>query len=196
MRLSHSENATVHAALEAARARTEARFALLVVPVSDRYAMIPVAVAGIAALAFGALLALFWQSIGLRLGFFLEAAAFGLVALALEWMPLRLLLAPKRLKQMRARSLAHREFGAAILSAEKPQGGLLFFASLGERYVEIVADRIVHARVGEAAWNTIVADFAMHARRGQLAGALALAIEACAAHLETHFPVTAADAAE
>jgi putative membrane protein len=168
----------------------------MVVPASDRYASVPLAWAGLAALTVGALLALFWQAIGLRLGFFLEAAAFGSVALVLEWMPLRLLLVPKHLKRMRARSLAHREFGAAILSADKPQGGLLFFVSLGERYVEIVADRIVHARIGEAAWNSIVADFTTHAGRGQLAGALARAIEACAAHLETHFPQTAAEAVE
>jgi uncharacterized membrane protein len=98
MQLTPDERARVQAALAAAQARTEARFALMIVPVSDRYAMYPLAWAGMVALAVAAALALFWQTIGLRLGFLLEAAAFGSTAVVTEWRPLHLALVPKRLK--------------------------------------------------------------------------------------------------
>ncbi|HEX3653601.1 MAG TPA: TPM domain-containing protein [Rhizomicrobium sp.] len=165
----------------------------MIVPVSDRYAMYPLAWAGMVALAAGAVLALFWQTIGLRLGFLLEAAAFGLTAMATEWRPLHLALVPKRLKQMRARSMAHREFGAGILAAHDKKEGLLFFAALAEHYVEIIASREVHARVGAETWSRIVNDFTTRAKSGNLADAFISAIEACAYHLETHFPPEAAD---
>ena len=188
MKLTKDERVRIHEALSRAQARTNVRFTLMIVPLSDRYAMVPVAWAGIIALAVGAALALCWQEIGLRLGFFMEAAAFAATALLLEIMPLRLALVPPRLKQMRARNIAHREFGASILAAEERHGGLVFFASLGERYVEIIADRIVHGRVGQAAWDQIVRDFSARARSGNLADAFIAAIDACADHLETHFP--------
>jgi putative membrane protein len=152
--------------------------------------MYPVAWAGMFALVVGAALALFWQHIGLRMGFLFEAAAFGFAAFLLDVRPLHLALVPRRVKQARARAMAHREFAASILAAQNPAGGLVLFASLGERYVEIVADRIVHARVGEAAWNAIVSDFTSRAKKGAVADAFVEAIEACAAHLEEHFPKT------
>lgn len=193
MQLTPDERARVQAALAAAQARTEARFALMIVPVSDRYAMYPLAWAGMVALAVGAALALFWQTLGLRLEFLLEAAAFGLTALALEWRPLHLALVPKRMKQMRARNMAHHEFAAGILAAQDKKEGLLFFAALAEHYVEIFASREVHARVGADAWDRIVSDFTIRAKSGNLANAFISAIEACAYHLETHFPQNAAE---
>jgi putative membrane protein len=188
MRLSSGDRARIQAALQAAQTRTHARFALMIVPVSDRYAMYPIAWAGIFALAIEAVLALFWQSIGLRLGFLIEAAAFGTFAQLFDTRPLKLLLVPKRVKQARARNMAHREFGAGIMAARDKHCGMLFFASLGERYVEIIADHEVHERVGEAAWNKIVTDFSAKAHAGDFAEAFVSAIDACAAHLETHFP--------
>lgn len=188
MRLSQEDRTRMQAALAAAQARTHVRFALMIVPVSDHYAMYPVAWAGMIALAIGAALALFWQGIGLRLGFLIEAAGFGATALLLEWLPLRLALVPNRLKQMRARNMAHREFAAGILAARDHAEGLLFFAALSERYVEIIASREVHALVGQDAWPRIVSDFLHRARTGNLADAFVSAIQACADHLAAHFP--------
>ena len=117
MQLSHDDRARVQAAQAAAQARTHARFATMIVPVSDRYEMYALAFAGAAAMAVGGALAFFWQEIGFRLGFLIEAAAFGVAAVAFDWRPLKLLLVPKIIQQTRARTLAHREFAAGILAA-------------------------------------------------------------------------------
>jgi len=190
--LSHDDSAKIHAALRAAQARTDARFAMMIVPVSDRYALYPLSFAGAMALAVGGALAFFWQKIGLQIGFLIEAAAFGLAAIVCDWRPLKLALVPRPIKEMRARAMAHREFAAGILAAQDHKDGLLFFASLGERYVEIVASRDLHARVGEEAWNRIVAAFSESAKQGRLVQGFIDAIEACARHLEAHYPAPAA----
>ena len=63
---------------------------------------------------------------------------------------------------------------------------MLFFVSLGERYVEVIADRDIHARVPAGTWDRIVADFIAAVKAGQSADGFIAAIEACAAVLETH----------
>ncbi|HXL99087.1 MAG TPA: hypothetical protein VN932_04085, partial [Rhizomicrobium sp.] len=109
-------------------------------------------------------------------------------ALAFDWFALRLLLVPGHVKREHARALARREFAARILSPSSE--GLLFFVSLGERYVELLATPKVHAAVGEAAWNAIVADFTAAAKAGRVTDGLVAGIEACAGHLAAHFPKT------
>jgi putative membrane protein len=188
MRLSPEERARVQKALAAAQARTHVRFALMIVPASDRYTMYPLAFAGAAALAVGGAVAFFWPVIGVQLAFLIEAAAFGVTAIAAEWRPLRLMLVPADEKQGRARNLAHREFAAGILAARDHSEGLLFFASLGERYVEIVASRDVHAHAGEDTWAAIVSDFSARAKTGDLADAFVTAIDSCAELLAARFP--------
>ncbi|HEY1963079.1 MAG TPA: hypothetical protein VGG69_11720 [Rhizomicrobium sp.] len=192
LKLSHDDSTRIHAALHAAQSRTDARFALMIAPVSDRYGLYPLAFAGALALAVGGALAFFWQDIGLRIGFLIEAAAFGLTAIVCDWQPIKLALVPKPIRVMRARTMAHREFAAGILAAQDHKDGIVFFASLGERYVEIIASRDLHARVGEEAWNGIVSAFAQRAKQGQLVQGFVDAIEACARHLETHYPAALA----
>jgi len=188
MHLSHDERSSVQATLNAAQQRTHARFALMIVPVSDRYEMYPLAFAGAMALAVGGALAFFWQAIGLRLGFLCEAATFGFTALLMEWRKVRMALVPDDIKQLRARNMAHREFAAGILAARDHAEGILFFASLAERYVEIIASREVHTAVGEEAWQRIVSDFSARAKSGNLADAFTDAIASCADLLAAHFP--------
>jgi len=77
----------------------------------------------------------------LRDGFFATAVAFCAVSLILEWQPLKLLVVPKKVKQHHARDMAHRVFAARVLAQADNKPGVALFAALGERYVEIVADR-------------------------------------------------------
>jgi putative membrane protein len=186
MKLSEQDRLRIHAAVKEAEARTHARFASVVVRACDRYTLYPPLWGAIVALMAGACLALARPELSLRMGVLIAAAAFAAFALIFDWFPLRLLLVPKRAKHEHARNLAHREFAARILA---PGGdGILFFVSLGERYVEILASREVHAKVGDTAWNAIVADFTASAKAGRIADGAIAAIQACAGHLAAHFP--------
>ena len=186
MKLSQQERQRIDAASAAAEARTQARFVSVVLPASERYTLYPPLWGAMIALMAGACLALAKPELSLRLGILIEAAVFAAFALAFDWFALRLLLVPKRVKHEHARNLAHREFAARILAPGRE--GILFFVSLGERYVEILATREIHARVGEAAWNAIVVDFTAAAKAGRIADGAVAATEACAGHLAAHFP--------
>lgn len=188
MTLSVDDRARIQSAIATAEAQTSAHFACVILSASDRYGLYPLVWGAALALMIGAGLALLKPDLSLQYGVLIEMTAFAIFALAFDWFPLRLLLVPKNAKRGHAHNLAHREFAARILSAGDHREGILFFVSLGERYVEILATREVHARVGETAWNAIVADFTAAAKTGEIANGTVSAIEACASHLSAHFP--------
>ncbi len=188
--LDASDHARLAKAAEAVRAKTSARFELLVVPISDRYALYPVAYGAFASLIAGGIAALFGAHVSLRDGFGLEALVFVAASLVLEWQPLKVLLIPRRLKHERARQFAHRAFAARILAAQERKTGMVFFASLGERYIELVTDDALDRAIGQARWNAIVADFTAQAKAGRIVDGLEQAIAACGVALAEHFAAT------
>ncbi|MGB8363695.1 MAG: hypothetical protein ACLQUZ_08030 [Rhizomicrobium sp.] len=186
--LAPAERDRVAAAVAAAQARTDARFALVVVPASDRYHLYPVVWGAALAFVAAGIMALAWPHLTLRLAFSVETLVFVVASLLLEWRPLRFLVVPKRAKHEHARALAHREFAARILAHPEHGGGVLFFVSLGERYAQIIADHALHAKAGQAAWDKIVADFVTAAGQGHIAEGFVAGANACGALLATHAP--------
>jgi len=187
-KLDPTDHARLSKAAEAVRAKTAARFELLIVPVSDRYALYPVAYGAFAALIVGGLLAAIRPGLPLDDAFAIEAIVFALISVAFEWPVLKSLLVPRRMKHERARQLAHRAFAARILAAHERKTGMVFFASLGERYVELVTDDALDRKIGQARWNAIVAEFTAQAKAGRLVDGLEQAIAACGTALAEHFP--------
>jgi putative membrane protein len=186
--LTAEEHQRIDAAVAAVERRSSAVFALAVVPMSDRYALFPLVWAAVIALVATGLLAFLHPELGITAGFFVDAALFVGLSVVFHGRPLRPLLVPRRVKHMHAQQLAHREFAARILASAQRRNGVLFFVSLGERYVEVIADRDIHARVVEGTWDKIVADFIAAVRAGRLADGFIAAIEACGRVLETHYP--------
>jgi putative membrane protein len=187
-RLSADEQQRVNAAVAEAERRSSAEFALVMVPVSDRYWPYPLVSAAVLALIVTGAVALLRPDFGIGMGFAIDALVFIGLSLVLDWLPLRLLLVPRRVKHGRAQHMAHRAFAARILARARGRNGILFFVSEGERYVELIADRDIHERVAQAAWDKIVADFIAERRAGRLAAGLIGASEACGALLAEHYP--------
>jgi putative membrane protein len=185
--LTTDEQARIHAAKAAVEQRTAAELAVAVVPVSDRYPFVGLAWAAVAALVVAAIVALIAPDIELMEALAVQVVALILFALAFDWMPVRLFLTPRHLKHARARQLAHREFAAHIIGGAH-RNRVLLFVSLGERYVEILADRDTHALVPEGTWDRIVAEFLAKVKAGAVADGVLAAIEACGQVLETHHP--------
>ena len=188
LKLSQEDHSRIAAAADAVRAKTSARFETLVVPVSDRYALYPVAFGAFAALAAGGIAVLGLPALRARDLFAGEAILFAAVSLVLEWLPLKLLLVPRRHRHERARQFAHRAFAARVLAAHDRKPGMVLFASLGERAIELVTDDELDRRVGQAKWNEIVARFTGAAKDGRVTDGLIEAIEACGAELAKQFP--------
>jgi uncharacterized membrane protein len=66
--------------------------------------------------------------------------------------------------------------------------GVLIYLLLADRDVEIVADRGIHARVGEAAWEAICHRMEEAFREGRFAEGLGEGVREVSALLAQHFP--------
>jgi putative membrane protein len=182
-KLSKSDRETLNRAIAEAESRTQTHLALVVVPASDRYAMYPLAYGALFALLLAGVMAILWPRTLVGPAVLGEVLAFVAFSLVFDWLPLRLLLVPRAVWRTRAQNLAHREFAARILTTHR--GGLLLFVSLGERYVELLADRELHAKVGQASWDRIVGELTADAKTKSLRECLLAAIASCSAAIQT-----------
>ena len=187
--MSEEDHRRLHEVMATIKQRTSAHFALVVTPISDRYLLFPLLWAAAVAFVVGGILAIFWPHLPLRVGFLIEAGTFASLALVFDWLPLRLLLVPGRVRRDHCTGLARREFAARILADHEHRPGMLLFVSMGERHVEILADNALHTRVGEEAWRRVVAGIVAAPKAGQsIMDGLVSSIEACATMLEMHYP--------
>jgi putative membrane protein len=188
--LTQDERARIDAAKVAVEKRTAAEFTVVVTHASDRYPLVDLVWAALGALAIAAVAALIWPDLDIVDALTIQVPALIVLAVLFDWMPVRLFLVPKRTKNARAHQLAHREFASHIIGGGAHRNRVLLFVSLGERYVEILADRGTHALVPEGTWDKIVAEFVGSVRAGHVADGILGAIAACGKVLETHHPKT------
>ncbi len=167
---------------------TSADLCVVVTRASDRYSLYPLAWAAIVAIALGALASLLRPDIASRTIIVIQLWFLVVMTLLLEWLPVRLWIVPERVKHAHAWQLAHREFNAHAMANPKQQHRILLFVSLGERYVEIVADHETHALAPAGAWNKIVDEFLTTVKAGRVADGVLDAIAACGSILKTHHP--------
>lgn len=197
IRFSTEDRQKISAAIQAAERRTSGEFVAVVARRADPYSSIALLWAAGLALLLPALL-LFLPS-GLRFLhiYQLQLLSFGLaVLLIMLWPGLHLSLVPKAVKHARARRLAHAQFYEQGVQLTAGHSGVLFFVSLAEHYVEIVADKDIHEKVGEEKWKTIVAVFVSQVRQGEVTEGFVYAIEAIGEAMAQHYPATADDVDE
>ncbi len=167
---------------------TSADLCAVVTRVSDRYALYPIASAAIAAILLGGVVSLIRPDVASRTMIVIELWFLIVMTLLFEWLPLRLSIVPKRVRHSHAWQLAHREFNAHAMANPKQQHRILLFVSLGERYVEIIADHETHALAPAGTWNKIVDEFLATVKSGHVAEGVLDAIAACGTILRTHHP--------
>ena len=117
----------------------------------------------------------------------LQAALFVAVLGVLALKPVRRLLTPGSLKRGHVHTRAMEQF-AHRLHATRAVTGVLVFASLAERRVEIVADEGIHAKVGTEVWDAAVKAALGPIREGDTARGLIAAVEICGRALAEHCP--------
>jgi putative membrane protein len=166
---------------------------------SDHYIFLP--------LLWAAILALLVPGIFLLLGttfnqeyvhiYHLQLLIFIVLSLLFVFVPgLHLLLVPRSVKHSRASRLAKAQFYLQGVHMTREHSGVLLFVSLAERYVEIVADKGIHEKLGEARWQAIVQDFVRQVRGGQVVDGFVVAIRACGQAMAEHYPRRADDTNE
>jgi putative membrane protein len=182
------EHQRIDAAMAAIKRDTSADLNVVVTRVSDRYPLYPITWAAIGAITLGTLISLFRPETASRTMIEIQLSFLIVMTLILDRLPLRLLLVPKRVKHSHAWQLAHREFNAHVFAAPNQPHRILLFVSLGERYVEIIADHDTHALAPDGTWNKIVDEFLTTVKAGHVADGVLAGVAACGAILKTHHP--------
>jgi putative membrane protein len=185
------EHQRIDAAITAIKSDSAADLCVVVTRVSDRYSLYPIMWASIGAITLGALASLVRPETASRIVIEFQLCFLIVMTLILDWLPLRLAMVPERVKHAHAWQLAHREFNAHTIANPNQRHRILLFVSLGERYVEIVADHETHAMAPDGAWKKIVDRFLANVKAGRVADGVLDAIAACGAILKEHHPAQA-----
>jgi putative membrane protein len=191
--MSAADRKRVASAIREAESRTSGEIVVVIATQSDDYIHVPLHLAAgialIVPLLLPALTPIFpWATISLPWVFFLQFAAFIVVALALGLPPIRYAFTPKALMRKYAHRHAATQFLAIRVHATEGRTGVLIFVSLIERYCEIVADVAISAKVDNVHWQSIIDEMLPMLRRKQQADALIHAVNRCGDFLAQHFP--------
>jgi uncharacterized membrane protein len=92
-----------------------------------------------------------------------------------------------------ARERAIEVFSELRVWDTEENNGVLIYLLLADHDVEIVADRGIHARVGQAEWERICGEMEQALRRGEFEGAIVGGVQAVSRLLARHFPVRPGD---
>ncbi|MHB8813032.1 MAG: TPM domain-containing protein [Steroidobacteraceae bacterium] len=189
IRFSAADKARITAAIHAAEKNTSGEFVAVVAHASDHYVVLPLLWSAILALLFPGACLLAGVSVRWVHIYQIQLLIFIVLAILLLSVPgLHLKLIPARAKHARASRLAQAQFYLQGVQLTAHHSGVLFFVSLAERYVEIVADKGIHEKLGEAHWQQIIDKFLAHVSRGRVVDGFVDAIGACGAAMAEHYP--------
>jgi len=115
--------------------------------------------------------------------YLLQLAAFIVVALVLSLPMIRFRIVPKRRMWERAHAEAMHQFLAQGIHLTEHRTGVLIFASVAERYAEIVADSGINAKVQPDVWSKAVAAMISAIKDGRPGDGFVAAVELCGEQL-------------
>jgi putative membrane protein len=185
--ISQSDKTRIADAIRAAETRTAGEIFCVIARHSSDYRLVPVAWAAAVAL-LTPLPLVYLTSWPAAVIYLWQLAVFLVVALALSHPKLRFHLVPRRAKHDRAHSEAMRQFFAQGLDKTEHRTGVLIFASVAERYAEIVADAGINEKVTPQVWDRAVNELTTAITAGRPADGFVDAVEQCGAVLAAHFP--------
>jgi putative membrane protein len=196
MVIDDQDRARIAAAVAAAEARISVELKLVLAPASSRYGAFALIYPGLFALLVGGLLAIVWPGTSARAMLLLETLGFSFACAVLQAAPLRRALVPRSSKRKAAWRLARLQFARLGLDAVAGRPALLFFVAAHERYVEILVDARVAARVPQESFDRVVARFTATTAAGRPGDAFTEACAAIAEALSGPFPARQGERSE
>ncbi len=194
--LDANDRSRVSDAIRAAEARTSGEFVTVLAVRAAHY----LEFALLYALAAGVLVAAtesWWGGWGRPTALLGAALAEAVVAIVLIALPkLRVALVPRAIRRARCQALAREQFVVRDVARTQARTGVLLFVASDERYVEVIADAGIHAKVPAGFWQQVVDQFTAAVREGRVGDGFMAATESIGAALAQHFPRAADDANE
>jgi putative membrane protein len=174
-------------AIRAAEAKTSGEIFCVIARHASDYRLVPLAWAAAVALVVPAPLIYLtlWPA---SVIYVVQLIVFIAAALGLSLPEIRFHIVPRRTQHERAHLQAMQQFFAHGLHHTQNRTGVLIFASVAERYAEIVADAGINEKVTPHVWDQAVAALIAGIKQGRATGGFVAAIEQCGAVLAEHFP--------
>ncbi|AOB30624.1 hypothetical protein AKI39_07865 [Bordetella sp. H567] len=169
---------------------TDAEIVTVLAARADDYAYIPLLWASVVALVVPGLLNYGVVVMGPHALLLTQWAVFIVLALLFRVPAITTRLIPRHVRRWRAANLARRQFLEQNLHHTQGETGMLIFVSEAERYVEILVDRGISARLPDATWDPVIAAFTEQVRKGETVQGFVGCIERCGALLAQHLPST------
>lgn len=210
-----ADHKLVSDAVGIAEARSNGEIVTIVTDLSDHYSDIPLRWAAIAAFVTFAVIIGFpdyfrghldrmaggWNHVYtdieiLGLIFALMLAKFMGVWLILQFVPIRMLFTPGRIKSARVRARAITLFKVGTESRTIGLTGILIYLSTREHRAEIVADEAIAKVTTPECWGEAMAALLDGVKRGEPGQGMADAVRLVGDVLATHFPKSAHDTNE
>jgi len=189
VRFTDADRQKITAAIHAAEKNTSGEFVAVAARASDRYTSTALLWAGGLALLLPGVLLLLPLHMRFVHIYQLQVLLFIALSLLFEFLPpLHMALVPRPVKHRRASQLAHAQFFEQGVHLTREHSGVLFFVSLAEHYVEVVADKGIHEKLGQARWQEIVNAFVSHVQQGAVTEGFVAAISACGGAMAEHYP--------
>lgn len=185
--LSKDEVLRISAAIEAAEKKTAGEIFVVVAAHADDYRLVPVLWAALAALILVWPLAYFTPLATTSL-LLVQAAIFLAWSMALSPDVIRFRVVPGPLAEAAAEKAAREQFLGHGVHLTSARTGVLVYAALAERRVEIVADDGIATKVEQAEWDAIADTVVAAAKAKNLADGLVKAVEQSGELLARHFP--------
>uniref|UniRef100_UPI0040471BF1 TPM domain-containing protein n=1 Tax=Aliarcobacter sp. TaxID=2321116 RepID=UPI0040471BF1 len=96
---------------------------------------------------------------------------------------------PKSYKKQKASRNANEQFLNLRLNRTKTNQGIMFFVSIDEKYVEIIADKTISEKISNDYWQDIINEFIKDVKRNKLSLGYLKAINSCSEILTKEFPI-------
>ena len=194
--LTQEEKKIIRQAVQNAERQTSGEFVTIIARRSDLYFFIPIMWAAIIALV--SIVPLVFFNILTDPGVILniQLAGFVLVFLLLQLDSVKMKFVPKQIKKTMVHKFALEQFVLQGVSHTKDHSGVLFFVSMAEKRVEIIADKGIQEKAGQEAWSLIVDEFVENVHNQQMCQGFVTAIEKCGKLMAKHFPRESTDTNE
>ena len=186
--ISDADKSRINDAIRIAEAKTSGELYCVLAQSAGSYRLVPIAWAAVIALLvpWPLIASTTWSAMTV---YVIQLVVFALAAVGLSQHAIRLLIVPGRTKRERAHAAAMRQFLAHGMHKTTGRTGVLIFAAVAERYVEIVADSGINQKVPQETWDAAVAALIAAIKAGQPGDGFVAAVEQCGAVLAQHFPV-------
>lgn len=120
--------------------------------------------------------------------YFVQLCVFLAAFLLGQWRVVKFALVPKYIKLRRAKRVAREAFMAQEISLTDDRTGVLLFISLAERYVEVIADHGIYAKLDDKVWQQIVDALIVQIKADKMADGIVAAVDEIGVLLARHFP--------